>query len=513
MIDPAIPRLTCVRVPELGLQRIERDLSLGTETPIAAVDRPGSAGRLCAVNPAAHRAGARVGARASAALGLCPALRMVVLDEAALTGDVEAIADLLERFSPRVEASADTPGLFWIDPAGMTRLFGDLERWSAAIERALVDAGWRSVIVVGFGRFLGAAIALCSRGVRILPAPADERAAAAEVPLVRLGLPHRRADALAAIDVHTLGDLLRLPAAELRGRFGREVAELHARASGCCDPPLRPRPPREVIEATIVIDPPDDQSERLLFAIKAALPALLARLQRSGERARALTLTLELEHEAPLALRIEPAEPCEDARLLLDLIRHRLAGLGHQLAAPVAEITILAEGTRPPTPQLELEAEAPRRDPRAAARALAQIRAAFGDASVTRARLKPAHLPEAGFTWEPAQELRPPRLRPPAANLSEGTSMLLRRLLPRPLPMGAKAGGGPDAPPRPTIAGVEAYARGAIDRLHGPYRVSGGWWNRLIERDYYYAETSAGDLLWLFYDRPRQRWFLHGVVD
>jgi protein ImuB len=49
--------------------------------------------------------------------------------------------------------------------------------------------------------------------------------------------------------------------------------------------------------------------------------------------------------------------------------------------------------------------------------------------------------------------------------------------------------------------------------MYGPYRVSGGWWKRLVERDYYYAETDHGDLLWLFYDRPRKRWFLHGVLD
>jgi len=34
-----------------------------------------------------------------------------------------------------------------------------------------------------------------------------------------------------------------------------------------------------------------------------------------------------------------------------------------------------------------------------------------------------------------------------------------------------------------------------------------------VERDYYYAETQHGEILWLFYDRPRRRWFLHGEVD
>lgn len=54
---------------------------------------------------------------------------------------------------------------------------------------------------------------------------------------------------------------------------------------------------------------------------------------------------------------------------------------------------------------------------------------------------------------------------------------------------------------------------GAIDKLTGPYVFSGGWWNREIQREYYYAETRHGDLLWLYYDRVRRRWFLQGTVE
>jgi len=54
---------------------------------------------------------------------------------------------------------------------------------------------------------------------------------------------------------------------------------------------------------------------------------------------------------------------------------------------------------------------------------------------------------------------------------------------------------------------------GNIDKLTGPDGVAGGWWKREIQREYYYAETRAGDLLWLYYDRVRRRWFLQGAVE
>jgi hypothetical protein len=52
-----------------------------------------------------------------------------------------------------------------------------------------------------------------------------------------------------------------------------------------------------------------------------------------------------------------------------------------------------------------------------------------------------------------------------------------------------------------------------VQRMYGPYRVSGGWWKRTVERDYYYAETDVGGLLWVYWDRPRAAWFMHGTVD
>jgi protein ImuB len=54
---------------------------------------------------------------------------------------------------------------------------------------------------------------------------------------------------------------------------------------------------------------------------------------------------------------------------------------------------------------------------------------------------------------------------------------------------------------------------GTIDKLTGPYVFSGGWWNREIQREYYFAETRRGDLLWLYYDRVRRKWFWQGTVE
>jgi protein ImuB len=52
-----------------------------------------------------------------------------------------------------------------------------------------------------------------------------------------------------------------------------------------------------------------------------------------------------------------------------------------------------------------------------------------------------------------------------------------------------------------------------VIRVLGPYVISGGWWAGDVHREYHFAETRRGDLLWVFYDRRRRRWFHHGRVE
>jgi protein ImuB len=54
---------------------------------------------------------------------------------------------------------------------------------------------------------------------------------------------------------------------------------------------------------------------------------------------------------------------------------------------------------------------------------------------------------------------------------------------------------------------------GAVTKLVGPYIVSGGWWASEVHREYHFAETRSGECLWVYFDRKRRRWYLHGVVE
>jgi protein ImuB len=228
----------------------------------------------------------------------------------------------------------------------------------------------------------------------------------------------------------------------------------------------------------------------------------LKQLAALGQALAELTLTLTPERSSrhdlpPIVEAVRPAEPTLDGKQLLELVRLRTEAIDFTVG--VVRVALLATGAPATQEQLRLFAR-PRRDLRAAARAIARVRAALGNQSVVRARLADGHLPEAQFSWEPIDRVTPARPRTAAP------PSLVRRIEPVPTPLAARPAREPDGW---LLAGLR---HGPVESLDGPYLLSGGWWQGEIERDYYFAELRSGRLEWVYFDRKRQRWFHQGSV-
>ncbi len=499
-------RVACVDVPALALQWLLRARPEWRAGPVAVLAREDLQGEVLHCNTAARRAGVTIGMRHGAALAVAPTLQAAVVAEHELKAVEDLLLALLLRRAPRVEVGAG--GVFWIDPSGLERLFGDLGRWSEGLLAELLAAGFTAGLVIGFHRHRAHALARMVRGARVLCSPEAEAELLGQVPLARVDLPPGLLDSLAQLGIHHLAGLLTLPPAELRARFGLPAALVQARYLEVA-PPLRPSLPREPVAEGFELEPPDDHCERLLFAMRPRIDRLLQRLAAEGEALVALDVEMELDHAPTVRTRIEPAAPAgpSESRGLTELLHLRMTGI--VLEAPVLRVLLTASGARARAEQGALLGGA-KRDLQAAGRALARVRAAFGEQAVTRAQLRPAHLPEAGYRWEPITELTCPKVQDAPANHHEALAAppLCRRLLPRPRPLAAWSGRDDGS----WLAST-GLVRGAVIRMDGPHRVSGGWWARTVERDYFYAETSAGDIAWVYHDRARGRWFLHGLLD
>ena len=510
-------RLACVDVPALPLQLLLRAHPEWRASPVALVESDRPQGLILAVNRAAQRSGVLAGMRAGTARSLAPSLCTgVISGEEIARGSGELLLALRE-FSARVEPAEGEPGLFWLDASGLLHLFESLESWAAALRSALEKAKLLCAICVGYQRFACAAVAKALRGQRALvfDSPLEEERAAARVPLSRAGLPPETLAALEQLGVQTLGEFLRLPAAGILRRFGPEAHRLRRQAAGELAAPLRPLAPEEPLRLVLELDDAESDRARLTFLAKQLLDALLAKLASRGEAASELFLQLGLHSSQSLrdpsakrarvrpaaeeiCERLRPAAPTLEAAQLVNLLHLRLDALA--LPAGVVRLSLTARAAPATREQLEMHAQAPKRDLAAAARAFARLRAAFGESAVVHARLEPGHLPEARYSWEPLAALPPAQPRPGSPR------QLIRRVNAKALALPPRESREPDGW---LITGLSG---GRVVKLDGPHRLSGGWWQRELERDYYFAETSLGELLWIFYDRRRRCWQLQGAV-
>ena len=521
-------RLACVDVAELPLQILLRRTPDWRDEPVVVVDEDRPQGVILWANERARQQRVVPGLRYATALSLVRGLRASVVPPEAVGAVVAALVRVLRQLTPNVEPSLEEPGIFWLDATGLALLHATLGAWAEAVCEALGAEGFHASVAVGFSRFGTYAAARSGSGVTVFEAAPREREAVARVPLSRLGLAPRARERLERLGVQTVGELVALPAAGLLKRYGEEIHGLYRLARGELFAPLTPA---VMIAPAVARERLDDFAERdahrLLFRLKRLLDGLAKVVGERQAVIAELRLRLRIEGGAGASSqqehRFRPAAPTLDTPLLLDLVRLRLESA--DLGLGVVEVELSAQDV-PATPeQLRLFALAPRRDQAAAERALARVRAELGDGAVGCYAERSGHLPKARFAWIPVERLRPPRRipTPPARReVGEGARdergafvverpqerSLVRRMLPRPEAL----------PSRPQEFRNDGWQprdarQGPIVAVWGPYVVSGGWWQAEVHREYAFARTLRGDVLWVFYDRRRRRWFEQGRVE
>lgn len=546
-------RLACVDVPALPLQcLVRRQPELATQ-PAVIVDELHPQGIVLWTNRAARQAGVRTGARYGHALGLCGQLRAGLVPEAEQQAAITEIAEILRKFSPLVEPARQEPGVFWLDASGLNRFYPGLpleeihQKWTQELRQDLLNLHWHAAVVLGFDRLATYAIARHFRGVRVLADVQTENAACARVQLASLGqncgiMPKLR-DELERLGVETLGELARLPETALRERMGMEIAQLRRRLSQDIPQPLAAELPLAPAEARREFEPPDQNAERLLFAAKNLLDPLLNLLADRQHAVKTLVVQLTLDRTpvVNLELTLQPADPTLDARQLLDLIRLRLEVT--PLQAPVKNLQLRLQEVPATAEQLALWQLHRQRNPAAAAQAFARLRALFGDQTVVHAVPRSAWLPEGQFGWQPLLRLDVPgagELQKTGARQKRGrkaknmgqnqenlqpepplpTNVIalptrpqvqpVRRLLTPPVRL----------PPRPTSDQpwrLQPVREETVVQFDGPYALTGGWWRSVTQldrcRDYGFATTDHGTVLWIFGDRGLNAWFCQGILE
>ncbi|MCC6623455.1 MAG: DNA polymerase Y family protein [Deltaproteobacteria bacterium] len=537
--------MSCLEVPALPLQLLLGQRPEWRELPVVVIAEDRPQGEVTWVNARARAFGIAPGQAYTTALGLARELRASVVPPLALGAGVARALARLRALSPHIEPSGDEPGVFWLDARGLVGLFPSHAAWAEAALAALADEGLEAVVAVGFSRFgtyaavksLGVGLAGPSGEARrrvVFASPADERGLADRVPLDHLAIPPRVRERLERLGVRTLGELAALPPAGILKRYGPECHRLQRLARGDLAPALEPAPEVPPARAEAELDFLEHDAHRLLFRIKSLVDQLAPALAARGAVVAELVLALGFEDPAQRERtlwsqhHLRPAAPTLDAALLVDLVRLRLESI--DLRRGVTGIRVEARDVAATPDQARLFGAGPRRDTAAAARALARVQAELGEAAVGRLEVRDGHMPKARHVFIAfGEDLSLPPPMPASPDDEDGDAaadpVLVRRLHARAEPI----------PPRPRELRNDGWptrdpARGPIVRLHGPFIVSGGWWQAAaggareglaapttlgaaVHREYHFAETQSGDLLWIYYDRRRRRWFEEGRVE
>ncbi len=470
------------------------------------VDSGGRDPRIVAGNAVAIDAGVRPGMPLAAALALAPDLVRQPRDVDGETQALEQLATFALRFTPTtclVPSAA-----FVAEIGGSLRLFGGRDALVARLARGIGARGFAAQL--GIAPTPRAALAFARAG-RTDPVAAPDALAAALAPLslAHFDLPEDACATLAAAGVHTFGEAERLPRAGLARRFGPTVVDALDHASGRRADPRVPFEPPPRFAGKLELPAPVHDVEALAFAVNRLVHELAAWLLARGLGVAAMSLALAHERalvrdrDSPSTLaRFALGAPSRTPSHLTLVLRERLARI--VLPAPVAGLALASESVAP------LAGHNAGLLPGDAAQAadvplVDRLRARLGEDAVQLVAPNADHRPERAMRVAAVGDAR--AAQRPASSRRQSPAQAVVAPPPAPRPLWLLSA------PQPLAGLVEAQPWVLRE---GPERIESGWWDGAdVRRDYYVAESPAGELAWIFRDHRRGtddgEWFLHGL--
>jgi protein ImuB len=516
----------CLFVPLFPLAARLRSEPELKEEVVAIFEGNGNAARVVAATKKARKAGVAPGMTLPQARARMPRLVARGRDAECERAAEEALLEVAESFSPRIEDAGE--GVVYVELDGHARIRrqeADGRRQEADGAKDLGRDMIRAAEKAGLPARAGiAASKLSARVAAGLPesptvvAEGEEARFLAPLPLEKLAPQLEIAATLDRWGLTTIGELAKLPEGEVASRLGEMGRALHMSARGIDPAPLEPWVPPPSFTEGMDLEWPLASLEPFLFLAHAALERLIARLESRALSCTRLDVALKLDPDGHDARSIALPAPTRDAKTLLTLIRLELEA--RPPGAPVAGFSFAAHPDSPRRAQLSLFGPAAL-SPDRLATTIARLAALLGADRVGSPRALDGHRPER-FTLSPGgfAPPPPPRLRTPSKN---GRGLLSIRVLRPPVPLEVIVTNGAGGCPAPTLDRPTSVKSppdaappisGSVRVASGPWSLEDGWWTETpADRDYWDVELSDGGLYRIYRDRAGSSWFADGVYD
>jgi protein ImuB len=402
----------------------------------------------------------------------------------------EDALDALDAVSPLIDDVR--PGLAFLEMRGMP---GTPPQWIEHARTILDGAHVRVRFGIGANRIAARGAAFTKDGT-IFPA-GRERVLLAPLPLSVLEIGEDVIERLRLLGVERLGDLARLPHGPFVRRFGAHAARWHALARGHDTTPFVPRAHVAVIEAALLGEGRAEDEAQVFFALRMLLARIASDLERSGRRAGALELAIELDDAQTHRFDIVLAAPTAQERAMFDVVRAKLEGV--TFPAAIVGLRVRAAGLEEGGEALALLA-GDDFDPQAIAVTIARLESVLGT-PVQRARTKEAHALEDRFSYERFELPKRTVVRDGAETRVEAVVPQLRLLTVAEIPVRLRAG-------EPAVVGDPPRA---VLECAGPWRIDTGWPDHDVVRDEYDVLLEDGELYRIY--RQGSHWYVRGAYD
>jgi protein ImuB len=491
-------RVACFYIPMFCLAaRLRSEPDLLNEA-LAIVEGNANNAHVVAATRRARKKGIRPGHSLAQARSILPKLIARGRDAACERTAQEALLEVAETFSPRVEDAED--GAVFVDISGTERHYANETDLARSAIRAIEAVGLPARVGVAASK-LAARVAAESPETPVVVAPGEEAEFLAPLPLTRLSPELEAAAMLQRFGLKSVGDLARLPEAEIASRLGELGRALHFAARGIDPRPLIPRALPPEFREGMELEWPLVALEPFLFIANAALDRLSKRMELQGFACKRIEMTLTLEPDGYDARGIDLPAPTRDVKTILTLLRLDLEK--RQPGAPVVAFTFVAIPDRPRRAQLSLFGPAAL-SPEKLATTIARLISMLGEENVGMPMPVDGHLPERCATGSFSPPSPPDVRKKP----SPSRGLLAVRVFRPPVPVEVITRGD-------TIAAITgADIAGDVNLSSGPWEVEQGWWtDRPHVREYWDVELVRGGVYRVYRDEVVQSWFIDARYD
>lgn len=315
------------------------------------------------------------------------------------------------------------------------------------------------------------------------------------------------ADFFQGLGMHTLEDILSFDMNSFRERWGEIGVTVWKRLHHQDSQVISPLVPQDPLSHYAHFDDPVDHNKVLFQKLIPSLDYLFLRLEGLGRFAQNISLILHCEYSnKKININVEPVSPSRDKALFFDLLAKRLDKT--ELQNPVREFEVQVYDVPEKVQQIDFLEPRDLTEDRWR-RLISFIHQA--DSKAGFLQMEPSHFPEESYSL---QTDWPKEFSPKDLIERNDEAIQVKAVHSKAL---AKS-------PRPSLLLKQplGLSKMAVDKLQmlsrfPTERIESSWWKasktEIKNRDYYFALSRQGQLLWIFKDRKSESYYLHGYFD